>query len=112
MHVAELWRHPVKSLQGEPLAEAAVENSGLRGDRKWGIVDRETGMVLTARRVPLLLLASARLTRTGVEIALPDGEVLTAPSADADVELDWSPSQTRACRVDGRGRRRVLRGCD
>jgi uncharacterized protein YcbX len=84
VHVAELWRHPVKSLQGELLDEAAVESSGLLGDRKWGIVDRETGTVLTARRVPLLLLASARLIGTGVEIALPDGEVLTAPSADAD----------------------------
>src|SRR6476646_4236908 len=79
MHVVELWRHPVKSLQGEPLAEAAIEDSGLLGDRKWGLVDVETGMVLTARRVPSLLLASARLTSTGVEIAFPDGEVLTAP---------------------------------
>jgi len=84
MHVVELWRHPVKSLQGEPLAEAAIEDSGLLGDRKWGLVDVETGMVLTARRVPSLLLASARLTSTGVEIAFPDGEVLTAPSSEAD----------------------------
>jgi uncharacterized protein YcbX len=29
VHVAELWRHPVKSLQGEPLDEAVVEDSGL-----------------------------------------------------------------------------------
>jgi uncharacterized protein YcbX len=101
MHVAELWRHPVKSLQGEPLAEAAVENSGLRGDRKWGIVDRETGMVLTARRVPLLLLASARLTRTGVEIALSDGEVLTAPSADADDVLSkWIGRRVRLAHAE------------
>ena len=66
MHVSELWRHPVKSLQGEPLDEVTVENSGLLGDRKWGIVDQETGMVLTARRVPLLLLASARVGINGV----------------------------------------------
>lgn len=90
MHVAELWRHPVKSLQGESLAEAEVESSGLLGDRKWGIVDHDTGMVLTARRVPMLLLASARLTSTGVEIVLPHGEVLTAPSAEADDVLsNW-----------------------
>ena len=84
MHVAELWRHPVKSLQGEPLDEAVVEDSGLAGDRRWGIVDCETGMVLTARRVPSLLLASSRLTDAGVEVVLPDGDVLTAPSAHAD----------------------------
>jgi len=96
MQVGELWRHPVKSLQGETLAEASVENSGLLGDRKWGIVDLDTGMVLTARRVPMLLLARARLTRTGVEIALPDGEILTGPSADADDALSkWIGRQVR-----------------
>ena len=84
MRVAELWRHPVKSLQGEPLDEAVVEDSGLVGDRRWGIVDCETGMVLTARRVPSLLLASARRTDTGVEVLLPDGEVVIGPSAHAD----------------------------
>jgi uncharacterized protein len=84
VHVAELWRHPVKSLQGESLSEALVEGTGLSGDRRWGIVDDETGMVLTARRVPSLLLANARLTDTGVELLLPGGDVLVAPSTHAD----------------------------
>ncbi len=87
MRIVELWRHPVKSLQGEQLDEAVVEDSGLLGDRRWGVVDRETGKVLTARRVPLLLLASARLTDAGVELLLPDGDVLVAPSAHADEVL-------------------------
>jgi uncharacterized protein YcbX len=90
VHVAELWRHPVKSLQGEPLDDAVVEDSGLSGDRRWGIVDRETGMVLTARRVPSLLFASSRLADTGVELLLPDGNVFIAPSAHADDVLsEW-----------------------
>jgi uncharacterized protein YcbX len=84
VHVAELWRHPVKSLQGERLDEAVVVDSGLSGDRGFGIVDSETGMVLTARRVPPLLFASSRLTESGVEVRLPDGDVLDAPSAHAD----------------------------
>jgi uncharacterized protein len=84
VHVAELWRYPVKSLQGEPLDEAIVENSGLAGDRRWGIVDNETGMVLTARRVPSLLLATSRLSDSGVELMLPDGDRLSAPSAYVD----------------------------
>ena len=87
MHVTELWRHPVKSLQGEPLDAAVIEDSGLSGDRRWGILDCETGMVLTARRQPSLLLASSRQTDTGVELRLPDGEVLDAPSAEADDAL-------------------------
>jgi MOSC domain-containing protein len=90
VHVVELWRHPVKSLQGEQLDEAVVEESGLSGDRRWGIVDSETGIVLTARRVPPLLLAGSRLTDAGVELHLPDGEVLSAPSAHADQVLsNW-----------------------
>ena len=84
VHVVELWRHPVKSLQGERLDEAVVEDSGLSGDRRWGIVDTATGVVLTGRRAPSLLLASARLTDAGVELRLPDGDVLTAPSSHAD----------------------------
>ena len=87
VHVAELWRHPVKSLQGEPLDEVVVEESGLSGDRRWGIVDRATGVVLTGRRVPSLLFASARLTDAGVEVLLPDGAVLMAPSPQADDAL-------------------------
>jgi uncharacterized protein YcbX len=87
MHVTELWRHPVKSMQGERLDEAAVEATGVTGDRRWGVVDRDTGVVLNAKRVPLLLLASARLHDAGVEVVLPDGEVLHAPSAHADEVL-------------------------
>ena len=37
--VLEIWRHPVKSLRGEPLDEAEVTPDGLAGDRGWGIRD-------------------------------------------------------------------------
>jgi uncharacterized protein len=91
----------VKSLQGESLDELTMENSGVLGDRKWGIVDQETGMVLTARRVPLLLLARAQLTSAGAEIALPDGEVLSAPSADADDVLsNWIGRRVRIAHAE------------
>ena len=90
MRVAELWRHPVKSLQGEPLEQAVVEATGLSGDRTWGIVDCETGMVLTARRAPMLLQAAAHLTDAGVELRLSDGDPLTAPSEQTnDVLSEW-----------------------
>ncbi|HEX4491267.1 MAG TPA: MOSC N-terminal beta barrel domain-containing protein [Acidimicrobiia bacterium] len=90
VHVVELWRHPVKSLQGESLDEATIEDSGLAGDRRWGIVDRETGKVLTGRRAPALLLASSRLDGTGVAVRLPDGDPVGGPSAHADAVLsEW-----------------------
>ena len=76
MHVAGLWRYPVKSLQGEQLDEVVVTADGFDGDRRYAIFDLDTGLGLTARRVPELLLASASLTADGgVRITLPDGRL-------------------------------------
>ena len=121
MRVLELWRYPVKSLQGEQLDSAEVTRDGLEGDRRYAIYDVETGFGLTARRVPELLFASARLRDDGsVDITLPDGALarnddalsawlgrpVTLRSLDADVprryenpvvdfeherERDWAP---------------------
>ncbi len=83
MRVKELWRYPVKSLQGERLHEALVTTEGLDGDRRYAIFDQATGLGLTARRVPELLFASASLTADGgVRITLPDGS-----AADGDDAL-------------------------
>jgi len=65
MRVVELWRYPVKSLQGEQLTEAVIDDSGVRGDRTWGVRDGDSGKVLTAKREPRLLLASASLAADG-----------------------------------------------
>ena len=65
MRVLELWRYPVKSLQGELLEVAAVMSGGLEGDRTFALFDVETGFGLTARRVPELLFASSRFRDDG-----------------------------------------------
>ena len=76
VRVTELWRYPVKSLQGERLDVVSVGSDGLEGDRRFAIYDLATGFGLTARRVPELLFASARLLDDdGVEITLPDGSL-------------------------------------
>jgi uncharacterized protein len=94
MRIAELWRYPVKSMQGEQLDRSHVASAGLVGDRRFAIVDRDSGLGLTARRVPELLMASARLVDDELEITLPDGSTLGADASDAlskwlgrDVEL-------------------------
>lgn len=89
----------MKSLQGERVESAEVGPRGLAGDRGWALFDVATGFGLTARRMPALLMASARLTDgdgPGVEIVLPDGTV----TAEDDVLSDWL------------GRRVALRGAD
>lgn len=86
MRVAELWRYPVKSLQGERLTEAPIDELGITGDRRWALFDRDTGLGLTARRVPDLLFGSARLRADGgVDVVLPDGTV----TSDESVLSDW-----------------------
>jgi uncharacterized protein YcbX len=84
MRVVSLWRYPVKSMQGEELEAATIGELGIVGDRQWALVDLGTGLALTARRVPELLFARARLVDTagdpdglGVEVELPDGTVTT-----------------------------------
>ncbi len=76
MRVLELWRYPVKSLQGERLTEAWIGPLGIPRDRGWALFDRDTGLGLTARRVPELLFGAARVREDGgVEVVLPDGTV-------------------------------------
>ena len=86
MRVAEIWRYPVKSLQGERLDSALVTPTGIEGDRRFAIYDLETGLGLTARRVPELLFAHARLHDDGeVVMTLPDGST----AADDDALSAW-----------------------
>jgi len=86
VRVVELWRFPVKSLGGERLPAAAIGPEGVEGDRQWALFDTDSGFGLTARRVPDLLFATARLRPDGaVEVVLPDGTV----TADDDVLSTW-----------------------
>ena len=89
--VLQLWRYPVKSLQGERVGTATVQADGLAGDRRWGIRDEATGRVLTGRREPRLLDAAATVDDDGEPaLALPSGAhvVGLGPSTD-DALSDW-----------------------
>ena len=90
LHVAELWRYPVKSLLGERLPSLRLVDDGVEGDRMWGIQDRHDGRILTARREPRLLFASSRLAAGDLPvITLPDGQELagTGPVTDAALSV-------------------------
>ncbi len=101
MTVTQLWRYPVKSMAGEALEHASVTDLGIDGDRHWGLVDRESGLVLTARRVPALLHATPVWHGTSIAVRLPDGTV----TADDAVLSDWlaRPVTLRSPRRDERG---------
>jgi hypothetical protein len=71
--VRTLWRYPVKSMGGEVVPAARVTPTGIEGDRSHGIVELATATVLTARREPRLLFASASWAHGVVVVRLPDG---------------------------------------
>jgi uncharacterized protein YcbX len=103
VRVAELWRYPVKSLQGERLDEAGLGPAGIAGDRHYAIFDVATGFGLTARRAPELLHAAARLLPGGaVAVTLPDGSV----AADDAALSAWLGREVRLRRSEDVGRRR------
>jgi uncharacterized protein len=92
MRIEQLWRYPVKSMQGESLPSVTVDEWGLIGDRQWAVIDLETGLALTARREPRLLFAEAYLSEDdAVYISLPTGVVISSVAAiAADAALsEW-----------------------
>jgi uncharacterized protein YcbX len=79
--VKEIWRYPVKSMQGERLKASAITAQGIPYDRGWAVRDEKTQTIRGAKHLPKLLLCVARYleeTSTGavphVEITLPGGE--------------------------------------
>ena len=96
--VAELYRFPVKSMQGESVERLELATSGAIGDRLWGVLDIGAGKVLSAKRTAVLLDASATLDdRTGtVSITLPDGSTHDAGDPATDAALSaWLDRDVR-----------------
>lgn len=73
MNVSALFRYPVKSMRGEDLDEATLDETGVRGDRAFGVLDEASGSVLSAKREGRLFDASARFENEQLAVTLPDG---------------------------------------
>jgi len=104
MHVAEIWRYPVKSMAGERLASAELTLDGIAGDRVVQVRD-ERGRVVTARRRPALLAHRGTLGTDGEPLV--DGRPWTHPAVAEDVRRAAGES-ARLVRFDGEERFDVL----
>ena len=94
MRILQLWRYPVKSLQGERTDRVTITATGLEGDRRWGVVDRSTGYVLTAKRVPELLQGSARWIEGRPVVTLPGDHTAVGAWLGRDAALvEAAPDQ-------------------
>lgn len=103
--VARLFRYPVKSFQGVEVDALDVGPAGPADDRVWGVVDPSTDRVLSAKTVPALLDASARVEGDTVVLVLPDGLELEAGAGGTDdavsAWLDREVVVRRAPEVEG-----------
>ena len=82
MHVAEIWRYPVKSMAGERLPWAELTPRGLSGDRIVQVRDRR-GHIITSRTHHRLLGLSATLAPDGTPLV--NGRPWTSSDAAAAV---------------------------
>ena len=89
--VGEIWRYPVKSMEGERIERTPLTARGVPGDRAWAVRDEVRGGIRGAKKIPALMRCRARYAETpkpdapapAPEITLPDGTRLTADAADA-----------------------------
>ena len=93
--IKELWRYPVKSMEGTRVAECAIGTEGMLGDRSWALRDESVGELTSVRKLPKLLKFKANYDEDPkpgsvphVSIELPDGGSVN--SADPDVNQKLS----------------------
>ena len=96
--VAHLWRFPVKSMLGEQLSDAVLNERGILGDRAYALIETASGKVVSAKNVkgfPAMFACRAAFveaprpgnTLPPVRITFPDGRSITSDSTDANAEL-------------------------
>ena len=89
--VAQVWRYPVKSFQGEPVDSLDLAPGGAVGDRTLAVVDPAAGKVLSAKRYADLLMASARLDERPASWSRCPTAASTPPTTPASTRplSDW-----------------------
>jgi uncharacterized protein len=90
VQVESVWRYPVKSMLGEQLGAADVTARGMQGDRRFAVVDEQTGTVASAKQPRLwrsLLTATAEHMDGTVHVHLPGQPVLSLGGPDVDTRL-------------------------
>lgn len=87
-HLSALYRYPLKSCKAEPLQQAAFDELGLDGDRRWMLVDEAAGRFYTQRALPRMSQLSVRWNSSGgVTLSAPGISALDVPLPD-NVEAD------------------------
>ena len=98
MHVAEIWRYPVKSLKGEQLTETEITKLGIPGDRQVAVIRTLNGRFLTSRTRPKLLGLQGSIGEDGAPTInghrwdSPDALALVLEAVGEPVTLEEIPA--------------------
>ncbi len=104
MHIAEIWRYPVKTMAGERLEHATIGPLGIEGDRVVHVEDAR-GRVITSRSHPGFLGHHATLGPDGEPLV--DGRAWMSPEVATEVEA-LGGAGAELARYDGAERFDVL----
>lgn len=76
-----LYHYPVKSLRGNSLEQALLDERGIQFDRHWMLVDPDGGFI-TQRETPRMALVTTCLTADGLVLSAPGMADLVIPSEE------------------------------
>jgi len=93
--VTQLWRYPVKSMAGEQLSVAEIDQNGVAGDRGWAVREIEADVTRNAREMPKLLQFASAYAESpsfdqrspAVTITTPDNVQVQSADENRDQQL-------------------------
>ncbi len=93
--VTQLWRYPVKSMAGEQLSAAEIDQDGVAGDRGWAVREIEADVTRNAREMPKLLQFASAYAESpsfdqrspAVTITTPDNVQVQSADENRDQQL-------------------------
>lgn len=88
LRLSALYRFPLKSGKGEPCSHVELDKLGVVGDRRWMLVEAQSGRFLTQRVYPQMSQLSALWnTAGGLTLSARGFETLEVPVPQADTDL-------------------------
>ena len=84
MLLSEIWTYPIKACRGIAVTEGECEARGLRHDRRWMVVDAETGRFVSQREDARLARVDVAMHEDGYRVRCDVGELALPEQLEGD----------------------------